>query len=108
MSGVEQRRAERRAQARKTIRLEVLDAARRVAGRDGARNLSLRNVAAEAGYAPAALYGYFRHGDDLVLAVAADDLASMARAMRDTGVGHVAEVRVHAVGSPVGGRSGKG
>src|SRR3954451_9016297 len=99
MSGVEQRRAERRAQARKTIRLEVLDAARRVAGRDGARNLSLRNVAAEAGYAPAALYGYFRNRDELVLALAADDLASMARAMRETAVAHRAEFRLHAVAS---------
>ncbi|MFL6690455.1 MAG: TetR family transcriptional regulator [Alphaproteobacteria bacterium] len=99
MSGVEQRRAERRAQARKTIRLEVLDAARRVAGRDGARNLSLRNVAAEAGYAPAALYGYFRSRDELVLALAADDLAAMARTMRETAVAHRAEFRLHAVAS---------
>jgi AcrR family transcriptional regulator len=97
MSGVEQRRAERRAQARKTIRLEVLDAARRVAGREGAKSLSLRNVAAEAGYAPAALYGYFRNRDELVLALAADELAAMARAMRETAVAHRGEFRLHAV-----------
>jgi len=99
MSGVEQRRAERRAQARRTIRLEVVDAARRVAERDGARNLSLRNVASEAGYAPAALYGYFRNRDELVLALAADDLAAMARAMRETAIAHQAEFRLHAVAS---------
>jgi AcrR family transcriptional regulator len=63
-------------------RTAILDAARRVAARDGARDLSLRGVAAEAGFAPAALYGYFRNKDELLLALAADDLTSLARAMR--------------------------
>ena len=53
--------------------------------RDGARDMSLRGVAAEAGFAPAALYGYFSSKDDLLLALAADDLTSLARAMRGTG-----------------------
>ena len=66
-------------------RVAILDAARRVAKRDGARDLSLRGVAAEAGFAPAALYGYFSSKDDLLLALAADDLTSLARAMRGTG-----------------------
>ena len=66
-------------------RMSILEAARRVAARDGARDLSLRAVAAEAGFAPAALYGYFRGKDDLLLALAADDLTVLARAMRDAG-----------------------
>src|ERR1700759_857378 len=66
-------------------RTAILEAARRVAARDGARDLSLRSVAAEAGFAPAALYGYFRGKDDLLLALAADDLSSLARAMREAG-----------------------
>ena len=66
-------------------RSAILAAARRVAVRDGARDLSLRAVAAEAGFAPAALYGYFRGKDDLLLALAADDLSGLARAMRDAG-----------------------
>ena len=66
-------------------RSAILDAARRVATRDGARDLSLRGVAAEAGFAPAALYGYFRNKDELLLALAADDLTSLARAMRGAG-----------------------
>jgi AcrR family transcriptional regulator len=45
--------------------------------------LSLRGVAAEAGFAPAALYGYFAGKDDLLMALAADDLAALARAMRE-------------------------
>jgi AcrR family transcriptional regulator len=66
-------------------RVAILDAARRVATRDGARDMSLRGVAAEAGFAPAALYGYFSSKDDLLLALAADDLTSLARAMRGAG-----------------------
>ena len=70
---------------RAASRTAILDAARKVAARDGARDMSLRGVAAEAGFAPAALYGYFQNKDELLLALAADDLTSMARAMRATG-----------------------
>ena len=66
-------------------RIAILDAARRVAARDGARDLSLRGVAAEAGFAPAALYGYFRNKDELLLALAAEDLTQLARAMKGAG-----------------------
>jgi AcrR family transcriptional regulator len=71
--------------SRAASRTAILDAARRVATRDGARDLSLRGVAAEAGFAPAALYGYFRNKDELLLALAADDLTALARAMRGAG-----------------------
>ena len=81
--------------SRAASRLAILDAARRVATRDGARDMSLRGVAAEAGFAPAALYGYFSSKDDLLLALAADDLTSLARAMRGAG-------------GPVGGLAGAG
>jgi len=70
---------------RAASRTAILDAARRVAARDGARDLSLRGVAAEAGFAPAALYGYFRNKDELLLALAADDLTALARVMREAG-----------------------
>jgi AcrR family transcriptional regulator len=73
----------RRHASKAASRAAILEAARRVAARDGARDLSLRGVAAEAGFAPAALYGYFRNKDELLLALAADDLSSLARAMRD-------------------------
>ena len=78
---VRRQRDATRAQSRSAI----LDAARRVAARDGARDLSLRGVAAEAGFAPAALYGYFRSKDELLLALAADDLTVLARSMRGAG-----------------------
>ncbi|HEX3809818.1 MAG TPA: TetR family transcriptional regulator [Rhizomicrobium sp.] len=83
MSLVDEKRAARRAREHKLSRTAILEAARRVAVRDGAEHFSLRGVAAEAGFAPAALYGYFRDKDELLLALAADDLSALARALRD-------------------------
>jgi AcrR family transcriptional regulator len=80
-AAVAQHRTQRRAQAHAATRGAILEAARRVAAREG--ELSLRGVAAEAGFAPAALYGYFSGKTDLMLALAAEDLAHLARAMRD-------------------------
>jgi AcrR family transcriptional regulator len=79
------RERRQRTASKAASRAAILDAARRVATRVGARDLSLRGVAAEAGFAPAALYGYFRNKDELLLALAADDLTSLARAMRVAG-----------------------
>jgi AcrR family transcriptional regulator len=83
MALLEQARTERRVRERNATRASILQAARRLAGREGAKTLSLRGVAAEAGFAPAAIYGYFRGKDELMLALAADDLSRVAHAMRD-------------------------
>jgi AcrR family transcriptional regulator len=82
------KRNERRAREHSATRAAILEAARRVAARDGARDLSLRGVAAEAGFAPAALYSYFTSKDDLLLALATEDLSGVARAMRGAAAGH--------------------
>ena len=79
------RRAERRARERSLTRAGILAAARAVAAREGAADLSLRAVAAEAGFAPAALYGYFANKNELLVALAADDLGVLARALREAG-----------------------
>jgi AcrR family transcriptional regulator len=84
-TAIPKRQAGGRAAAKAASRTAILDAARRVAAREGARDLSLRGVAAEAGFAPAALYGYFRCKDELLLALAADDLGRLARVMREAG-----------------------
>jgi len=81
------RRSERRAREHIATRAAILEAARRVAAREGARELSLRGVAAEAGFAPAALYSYFSGKDELLVALAAEDLAFIARAMRGAAAG---------------------
>lgn len=68
---------------RRLARAAIVEAARRVALREGAANFSLRGVAAEAGFAPAALYGYFAGKNELLIALAAEDLAKLAHAMRE-------------------------
>src|ERR1041385_2910404 len=87
MDSSQVKRAERRARQRSATRSDILSAACRVAERDGARNLSLRSVAAESGFAPAALYVYFRSKGELLLALAADDLAALARFVREIRLG---------------------
>ena len=67
---------------RNSTRQAILDAARQLAARDGADAITLSRVAAEAGFAPPAVYAYFVSKDDLHLAVVADDLEKLARAMR--------------------------
>lgn len=76
-------RKERRARSRGRARAAILEAARRVAARTGAASLSLRAVAAEAGFAPAALYGYFSGKSELLIALAAEELSKLAHAMRE-------------------------
>ncbi len=98
-AAVAEQRTLRRAQAHAATRGAILDAARRVAARDGARDLSLRGVAAEAGFAPAALYGYFAGKDDLLLAMAADDLTALARAMREAAAQNHGASRLSAAAS---------
>lgn len=60
----------------------ILAAARRVAERDGILNLSLLSVAQEAGVPPVAVYACFNSKNDLLLSVIANDLGTLARAMR--------------------------
>lgn len=83
MSEALSRRAERRTRQRASNRAAILDAARRIAAQQGPGNLSLRSVAAEAGYAPASVYEYFHNRAELVLALASDDLSLLAREVRE-------------------------
>ena len=77
------RRIERREREHAAARASILSAARSLAAREGAHGLTLRGVAAEAGYAPAALYSYFRNRTELILTLAAEDLGELTRAMRE-------------------------
>jgi TPR repeat protein len=60
----------------------ILAAARRLAERDGVLELSLLNVAQDAGVPPESVYACFTSKNDLLLSVIADDLGTLARAMR--------------------------
>jgi localization factor PodJL len=68
---------------RSTTRTTILNAARRVVEREGVFEVSLTSVAREANFAPTTVYAYFTNKSDLLQAVVADDLTSIARAMRD-------------------------
>lgn len=92
MSDLPQRKSERRTRQRAANRAAILDAARRVASKTELGEIALRAVAAEAGYAPASVYEYFRNRAELVLALAADDLGQIARALKDLPAG--AEARL--------------
>lgn len=83
MSEASSRRSERRSRQHAANRGSILAAARRVAERRGTADLSLRAAAAEAGYAPATVYAYFRNRAELVLALAAEELGALARTMRE-------------------------
>ncbi len=78
------RRVERKTRQRAANRTAILDAARRVASREGTGSLALRAVAAEAGYAPASVYEYFRNRAELVLALASEDLSHISRVLRES------------------------
>ena len=70
------------ADAPRAQRLSILGAARRVLNRDGAAELSLDAVAAEAGLATEAVNDHFHSAQEIVLSLAAEDLAMTAQAMR--------------------------
>ncbi|MGH6888838.1 MAG: TetR family transcriptional regulator [Rhizomicrobium sp.] len=65
-------------------RSAILAAARRIAQQNGILDMSLVAVAADAGFAPASVCTYFGSKNELLLGVVADDLATLARAMRGT------------------------
>jgi AcrR family transcriptional regulator len=88
MSTSTDHRDERRAARRAQDRNDILDAAERVFAVDGLRGGSLRSIAAEAGYSPAALYLFFDNKEALVtetLTRRGDELISRMSAIADGG-----------------------
>ncbi|MBO6666746.1 helix-turn-helix domain-containing protein [Parvibaculum sp.] len=84
MNAAERKPAERRrSDLRDHKRKSILAAARRVCDAGGPEALTMRAVAAEAGYAPGAVYSYFAGIDELAIALTADELGHLARRMRE-------------------------
>lgn len=73
----------RREDLRDHKRKAILAAARRVCDAGGPEALTMRAVAAEAGYAPGAVYSYFTGIDELAIALTAEELGHLARRMRE-------------------------
>ncbi len=69
--------SDRAAAARDARRAAIMEAARRVFAERGLAGASLRRIAAEAGYTPAALYYYWPDKEHLYGAVLADSLAAL-------------------------------
>src|SRR4051794_24423640 len=67
---------------RNAARASIIEAGRALAARVGNGELSLSAVAAEAGFGPSTVFGHFRNKDELLLAIVAEDLGSMASLMR--------------------------
>jgi TPR repeat protein len=83
LSTAEQAVPQGRLVRRNAARTAILQAGRRVAERDGISAFSLSAVAAEAGFGPSTVFGHFRNKDELLVAIVAEDLASVASLMRD-------------------------
>ena len=63
-------------------RAEILDAARRCFVRNGFHRTSMQDVFAEAGRSAGAVYRYFPSKDDMIVAVATQNLADVTEALR--------------------------
>jgi localization factor PodJL len=66
-------------------RVAILTAARRVQSREGAAAMTIAAVAKEASVTPEAVCGHFQTAQEILVALAADDLASLARAQSGEG-----------------------
>jgi AcrR family transcriptional regulator len=53
----------------------VIDAARRLLSRQGVEDLTMENIAIEAGYTRRTLYSYFKSRDEILLIILGEDLA---------------------------------
>ena len=77
------RREARREAAHAYKRTEILTAARKVLARDGARGLTIRAVAAEAGYVAGAVYFYFDSKAAIVGELAVQELSQLTKQIRN-------------------------
>jgi TPR repeat protein len=69
---------------RGATRRAILDAARLIAARQNSTDFSLNTVAKEAGYSTTTLFAYFQTKAELFNAIIADDLAGLARQLRES------------------------
>src|SRR5882672_9960902 len=77
------RKEARREAAHAHKRSEILAAARKVLGRDGAKGLTIRAVAGEAGYVAGAVYFYFDSKAAIMGELAIQELSSLTKQIRN-------------------------
>jgi AcrR family transcriptional regulator len=78
----DRRKEERREAAHAYKRAEILAAAKRVMERVGAKGLTIRAVASEAGYVPGAVYFYFDSKSAILADLAVHELGGLTRELK--------------------------
>jgi len=87
----DRRREDRREASHASKRAEILAAARRVFARDGAKGLTIRAVATEAGYVPGAVYFYFHSKAAILSELAVSELTGLTKQLKATSSRDAAE-----------------
>jgi TetR/AcrR family transcriptional regulator, transcriptional repressor of aconitase len=70
-------------QHREARRAQILDAARRCFVRNGFHETSMQELLTEAGLSAGALYGHFSSKDELILAIAEENIGQISARLRD-------------------------
>lgn len=81
------KQAERRAAVKSHKRALILDAAKAVFAEDGLDGASMRRIAAESGYTPAAIYFYFAGKEDIYAAILTDVLDELGESLKQASAG---------------------
>lgn len=71
------------------VRQAFIDTGRRLIGEEGAENVSLRRIAAEAGYSPGTIYQYFRDHRELLFAIREFDMDAATDTIEQFGAGEM-------------------
>ena len=87
-----------RARRRQRARRAFLDAARRMVVEQGPAGLSLREVARQADYSPAALYEYFENRDALLSALIQEGFDELKQGLRAVSTEHIPRERLKLMG----------
>jgi AcrR family transcriptional regulator len=74
---------ERRERHRETLRSDLIEAARQLVQEEGYDGLTIRKLAKRVGYAPMSVYSYFADKQDILLALAEDRFALLARRIEE-------------------------
>lgn len=74
---------ERRERHRETLRSDLIEAARQLVQEEGYDGLTIRKLARRVGYAPMSVYSYFADKQDILLALAEDRFAILARRIEE-------------------------
>ncbi len=79
---------ERRERERSSVRAAILEAAQRIADRDGWSGLTIRAIAADIEYSPALIYGYFESKEAVLVELMRLGFGTLHKALQKARVRH--------------------